>query len=757
MSARRWPLALALVCALAGVARAAPETAPPAAGVSDKTERVIGLARVWAHARYYHPYLAYRSIDWDAALVAAIPRVEAATDDAAYRAAIDGMLKVLGDPASRVLPAAAPAAAAAAPAAPAGDFLTWPAKDVMHVDLARLLVVPDDFNAIMIGSQRVINDAPRARAIIIDLGGRQREETAWAVPWAVEQMQSVLPGSTAWPTERIVEHRGFRTQEGSSSGNYRSLFISIGGAPARKGPAKGPGHVVFVIRDDVPVPPLAIALQAEGRATLIATRKLDDSSVVTTSEVAAAGGVRARLRVGELEWGAVTADTVVAAGKDPAAAALAAARASLGRRATPRRRAAAPTLPPYVVRNDDDHAATPYPSRELRMLGAIRLWAVLDQFFPYRYLITDWDAALRDALPAVAAAPDAAGYKRALQVMAARAHDGHVGVFSTSERAERMARGIPPFLVRMVEGKLAVVQILDAAAAAKLGIGPGDIIETIDGTPTADALAALRPITSASNDEALVQRLAGAVLVGDDGSTVTLGVRGAKGPRRDVAVTRSRAHLVLQWNPPPAPAWKLLPGDVGYVDLVRLEVPEVPAMFAALATTEAIVFDMRGYPNGTAWSIAPRINTRRARYGASFLQPLRGGAGGDLDDFRIRFLQQIPALEPGASIYPGKIVVLIDDRAISQSEHSCLFYQETAGAIFVGSPTAGANGDVTMARLPGGLRLAFTGQEVRHVDGKQLQQVGIQPHVLVRPTLAGLRAGKDEVLERALVRIKTGT
>jgi C-terminal processing protease CtpA/Prc len=44
----------------------------------------------------------------------------------------------------------------------------------------------------------------------------------------------------------------------------------------------------------------------------------------------------------------------------------------------------------------------------------------------------------------------------------------------------------------------------------------------------------------------------------------------------------------------------------------------------------------------------------------------------------------------------------------------------------------------------------FTGHDVRHADGRQLQRVGLQPHVLVAPTIAGLRSGRDEVLERAL-------
>jgi hypothetical protein len=39
---------------------------------------------------------------------------------------------------------------------------------------------------------------------------------------------------------------------------------------------------------------------------------------------------------------------------------------------------------------------------------------------------------------------------------------------------------------------------------------------------------------------------------------------------------------------------------------------------------------------------------------------------------------------------------------------------------------------------------------------RALQQVGIVPDVVVRPTLRGLRAGKDEVLDRALAYVATG-
>jgi C-terminal processing protease CtpA/Prc len=44
----------------------------------------------------------------------------------------------------------------------------------------------------------------------------------------------------------------------------------------------------------------------------------------------------------------------------------------------------------------------------------------------------------------------------------------------------------------------------------------------------------------------------------------------------------------------------------------------------------------------------------------------------------------------------------------------------------------------------------FTGAAVRHADGRQLQRIGIVPEVEVKPTIAGIRAGRDEVLERAV-------
>ena len=58
-----------------------------------RVERLVALCRLWAAVKYFHPYLAYRDdIDWDAALIAAIPEVNTANNAEEYSAVVESML-----------------------------------------------------------------------------------------------------------------------------------------------------------------------------------------------------------------------------------------------------------------------------------------------------------------------------------------------------------------------------------------------------------------------------------------------------------------------------------------------------------------------------------------------------------------------------------------------------------------------------------------------------------------------------------------
>ena len=78
-------------------------------------------------------------------------------------------------------------------------------------------------------------------------------------------------------------------------------------------------------------------------------------------------------------------------------------------------------------------------------------------------------------------------------------------------------------------------------------------------------------------------------------------------------------------------------------------------------------------------------------------------------------------------------------------------------AVVIGSQTAGADGNVSRINLPGGIQTMISGIGVYYPDGTETQRIGIVPDIEIKPTIAGFRDGKDELLEKAIKVIKTSS
>jgi C-terminal processing protease CtpA/Prc len=431
---------------------------------------------------------------------------------------------------------------------------------------------------------------------------------------------------------------------------------------------------------------------------------------------------------------------------------------------TPRAKAAAAAPPAFALQpaRDKAYPEMTLPDADHRLLALFRLWSVTRYFFPYAGLVDrPWGDALVEFLPRFEAVGTALAYQTAVMEMAARLQDSHVEVTGATAVEEHLGLFAPPILVGEVEGQTVVRHVHDPAAAKDIRVG--DVILAVDGVAMAERRKMLGPLIAASTPQAMSLRLDRMVLRGPKDSMARLRVRDAAGTERDAEATRSRPHANGSWLPAfrktPA-AYAVLPSGFGYVDLERVQYTEADAALDAVMGAPAIIFDMRGYPKGTAWTIAPRLAKTpplRPIVGAQFRPPLLDARRLPADpkepfSGQLTFDQTLG--EATKLRYQGKVVVLIDAWAISQAEHTCLLFAAATDVTFIGSPTNGANGDVTDMVLPGNLVVSFTGQEVRFADGRQLQRVGVQPHVLVRPTIAGIRAGRDEVLEAAIEHLR---
>jgi C-terminal processing protease CtpA/Prc len=716
----------------------APTHAPPTVThVSDQTRRLARLAHLWGRIRYLDPTLFEHTIDWDAAVSRAIPQVMAATTEDDEAAAVSRMLAELHDPVTRLVDTAHDESP------PRVAYKTSSSTDqgVLVVTLAADLL-PDSEQA-----KRILNEVSAAKSVVIDLRANRGE--ADSIARILDSLAgALLSRDLVGGTKRWVSHEGFLTQRGVPGGGYRTTFASDIPHVLLAAPGHHPRNVAFVVNEGSGAPELALSMQRNGDATIIAHGPLPDPAAADALFFPYADHHVAIVRGYEALEAAEPDAVVPLTGRSQEQQAVDAAIVTLKRP----RGASPPRKPPSPLRLDRDnvYAEEKCPPLEHRLLALFRLWTVIDLFYPYKSLLdAPWSDVLDEFIPRFIDATTPRAYELAIREASARLQDSHVWVAGGEELYDWLGHGHLPFHVRRVEGSPVVTSILAPASDEKAKVDVGDVVVAIDGQSFPERRASFEKYVAGSTPDYLANVIDDHALRCDEGKSLDVALMGADGAAKHVSMP------CVAWFRPPrsGPVVRTL-GDVGYVDLERLEPSQVDAMFEKLAGTRGIVFDMRGYPHGIAWFLAAHLKTDPAPAVAALTSTMLVAPPTYQDEAHIDSRQTLTVV-PSMKKYTGKTVMLIDDRAMSAAEHTGLMLEAANGTKFVGSPSAGANGYTTWVCLPGNLCVTFSGAGVRHGDGRQLQRVGLQPDIPVRPTIAGVRAGTDEVLERAVTYLRT--
>ena len=370
-------------------------------------------------------------------------------------------------------------------------------------------------------------------------------------------------------------------------------------------------------------------------------------------------------------------------------------------------------------------------------IGAVAIvWNVLQHFYPYFDVVdADWPAELRTALRAAATDRDEAAFLVTLRRLVAAVDDGHGSVYHPALQK----RASLPLLWRVVGDALVVTTVERSAG----GLSAGDEVVAIDGKPALQALREAEALVSGATPQWRRSVALRELASGQPGAEVVLTVRNAEGATRTVTL----AHVVrtepLRERRPEKIA-ELRPG-LWYVDLDRLTDAELAASLGKLGGARGIVFDLRGYPRRGLKPLQRLIRTsiQSARWNVPiFRRPDREGV-----EWNTAGRWTLQPLEPRVT---PNVVFLTDGRAISYAETWLGIVEAYRLGPIVGETTAGTNGNINAVTLPGGYRVVFTGMKVLKHDGSRHHGVGITPTVPITPTRAGIRAGRDEQLEKAI-------
>ncbi len=383
------------------------------------------------------------------------------------------------------------------------------------------------------------------------------------------------------------------------------------------------------------------------------------------------------------------------------------------------------------------------PDAGFRILALLRLWNIIEYWFPYRDQIDDdWQALLREFLPRFVAADGWDAYRLELMAFIARIQDTHANLWS--ELDVRPPRGdcYWPVALRFVDGRATVVAFNDEEQGRDSGLEIGDVIEAIDGRPVDSLIDSWSPYYCASNRTTLLRDIVRFLPRGECGeSTLKIDRRGRSRTVRAARIAGMGRKPVPHDRP--GETFQLLSADVAYLKLSSIRAEDVVGYIEQAAGTRGLVIDIRNYPSEfVVFALGSRLVEEPT--------PFARFTVGDLDNPGAFTWTQPLSLHPQTPGYRGKVAILVDEVSISQAEYTAMALRAGPQAVVVGSTTAGADGNVSRIPLPGGLWTMISGIGVFYPDKTPTQRVGIVPDIVVTPTIDGIREGRDEVLEEAL-------
>jgi len=396
-------------------------------------------------------------------------------------------------------------------------------------------------------------------------------------------------------------------------------------------------------------------------------------------------------------------------------------------------------------------------SVDMKVAGLSMLWSEVKYNFVYFDRVPDWDVLYLSYLPKVRKTKSILEYYRLLQEMMATLKDGHTNVrFPSKLREEEQAR--PAIRTQLVEGKVIVVEVIDEKLT-KEGIKVGLEVKTIDGTPVQEyAEREVKPFRGASTKQNLDVRVYSSMLLtGAKDRPVKLTFADEQGSTFERNLPRDEASWSVLAAKTPSLELRMLDKNIAYLAVNNMADDgmddKFDSIFSTIEKADALILDVRANDGGS---------DQHGAYILSYLtdkpfellrsmgreyQPYERAQGGDSGWID----HGVSKGEPhGGKVFTKPVVLLMGPRTISAAEDFCVGFDAMKRGKMIGEPTAGSTGQPLTINLPGGGIAGICTLKCTYPDGKEFVGVGVQPDVLVHPTIADIRAGRDTVLEAAM-------
>ncbi|MFN8672364.1 MAG: S41 family peptidase [Candidatus Sericytochromatia bacterium] len=394
--------------------------------------------------------------------------------------------------------------------------------------------------------------------------------------------------------------------------------------------------------------------------------------------------------------------------------------------------------------NENSYSEMKHPDDGFKILSLFRYWNDINYYFPYKNLIgEDWNKVLEEFIPKFLETKSELAYSQVLEELICRINDSHAGLNSKSVYEVDKGLKTIPIKASFIENKLVVTESLEPS------IKKGDIVESINGNKINDIIKSKNKYLCASNEAGKLHILTYDIFrTNNDKSTIEVNNgTDIKNITIDTLLLRD-FYKKLYKDKIELPYFRFLTKDIGYVSLGEIEFKDLEKIKTDFKNTKGLIIDIRNYPNSFVVNKFADYLYPEAKEFVIFsaVDPQNPG--------NFILMPKFKTGKKNPDYYKGKVIILVNNTSISQAEYTAMALKQAPKALIVGNQTMGADGNVSSINLVGsGLSTGISGIGVYNPDGSDTQRVGIKIDVEVKPTIKGIKEGKDELLEKAIALI----
>ena len=429
--------------------------------------------------------------------------------------------------------------------------------------------------------------------------------------------------------------------------------------------------------------------------------------------------------------------------------------------------------------NEETYPEMSSPDASYRLLALFRYWNIIQYYYPYKYLIGEnWQFVLAEFIPQFIHAKNELEYKLTVLKLVASIHDSHAYLY---DKVLEKYKGdyIVPFYVSFIEGKPVItdtlIDISNMNYPLMMGLSfngkpiikdtliniseknyplkIGDIILKVNGTPIDRIISEQLPYIPGSNLSSQLYKFGYDLMRSNTKSINVTFKRGNDVFSKDMTCYPMNSPNFRYMAYRKKALYRLVSKEknIGYLYLGSTIGGTVPDF----SNTKGLIIDLRCYPNGKqikGYLNMHQLYKKPVKYvkftSTNFQRPglFKYSEEYYTDIFKNKSFDYFPK----TAFYKGKVIILVNEMTQSHAEFMSMMYRCSPTATILGSPTAGADGNVSHITLPGNIQTMITGLGVYYPNGRETQRIGIVPDIEVKPTIKGIIEGRDEVLEKAI-------